>query len=98
MAAAQHSGHGLLNLAICCLGVTIEKGLRGHDDAVDAEAALHRLLIDKSLLNRMRFLDCSQTFQRADIGAGDARYRGDAGSNRLTFDDHGTGAALSKTA
>ena len=68
-AAAQHAGHRLPDLRVRRFRVPIEERLGGHDDAVDAEAALHRLLVDERLLNRMRLVDRAETFERRDLGA-----------------------------
>ena len=97
-AAAQNPGHRLLNLSFGGFRVLIQKGLRRHDDSADAEPALGRLLIDKSLLNRVRILRSAKSFKRCDFGRGDSLNGCDAGSDRLAFDDHGTRAALSQTA
>ena len=54
--AAENRREGLLDFAFARRGVLIEKRLRGEDDAIQTEAALRRLLVDKSLLDGMRFL------------------------------------------
>ena len=71
-AAAEHAGHRLLDLGVARLRVLIEERLRREDDAVQAEAALRRLLVDERLLNRMRLLDGAEPFERRDLGAVDA--------------------------
>ncbi len=53
-AAAQHAGHRLLNLGVGRLGILIEECLRREDDAVQAEPALRRLMLDEGALQRMR--------------------------------------------
>ena len=53
-AAAQHAGHRLLNLGVGRLGILIEERLCREDDAVQAEPALRRLIVDEGALQRMR--------------------------------------------
>src|SRR5439155_4503992 len=53
-AAAEIVSERLLDLVVVCMGVLIEQCFRLHDHAVDAIAALHRLLVDEGLLQRVR--------------------------------------------
>jgi hypothetical protein len=76
-AAAQHAGHRLLDLGVGRLGILIEECLRREDDAVQAEPALRRLMLDEGALQRMRGFDGSQSLERDEIGAfhgGDRRH------------------------
>src|SRR6185436_4817585 len=66
-AAAQDTGERLLDLFVRCARIAIEKGLRGQDDAAQAEATLRSLLVDERLLQRMRFLDRPQPLERGDL-------------------------------
>ena len=68
--AGAHVGFGRMRHAV-------EQLLGRHDHAVDAVAALRRLLVDERLLQRMRLVDRAETFDggdllRADV-AGSAR-------------------------
>jgi hypothetical protein len=56
-AAAEDAGHCLLNLGAGRLRILIEEGLRREDHAVQAVAALRRLLLDEGALDGMRPLD-----------------------------------------
>src|SRR4051794_26128176 len=56
-AAAQIVGERLLDVAVRGVAVPVEQLLGHHDHAIDAVAALHRLLVDEGLLDRMRLLD-----------------------------------------
>ena len=49
----------------------IEQRLRLHDHAGDAMAALHRLLIDEILLQRMRMRRSAKAFERRYGGVAD---------------------------
>src|SRR5207237_1595059 len=53
-AAAQHTGHALLNLSVGGFRVAIDERFRRHDHRVQAKSALCGLLVDERLLNRMR--------------------------------------------
>src|SRR5947207_677556 len=96
--SAKHIRHRLLDLRFRGFGTFIQKGFRGHDDAVDAEAALHGLFVDERLLDRMRFLDRAESFKRCDVAARYGADRSDTRSNCFTLYDHGTRAALSEAA
>src|SRR5208282_1856334 len=76
-----------------------EESCRLHDHAVDAVAALRRLLFDESPLHWMQLLDGAQAFQCHDrIVGGQPRQRCDARARRRSVDMNGAGAALSKPA
>src|ERR1700722_7074540 len=79
-AAAQDAGHRLLDLLFCSPGILVEKGFGGHYDATHAESTLRRLFVDECLLNRVRLLDRSQTFERRNPGAGDGLDGSDTGA------------------
>ena len=59
-AAAEIVGERLLDVGIARLLVRAQQRRRLHDHAVDAVAALRRLLVDKGLLHRMRLLAASR--------------------------------------
>src|SRR2546422_10806245 len=98
VATAEHAGHGLLDFDVCGFWFAIQKCLGSHDDAIDAKSALHRLLIDERLLNRVRLLEASEAFERRDLRSRDSAHRRDAGTYCLAFDDHRAGSALTETA
>ena len=97
-AAAENAGHGALNLLVAGIGIFVDEGLGRHDDGVQAKTALRRLLVDESLLNRVRLVDGAEAIERGDFVSRDGFDRRDAGANRLTFHDHGAGAALAEAA
>ncbi len=49
-AAAQITGEGIAYFVVAGIFILRQQRGRGHDHAVDAIAALHRLLVDESLL------------------------------------------------
>src|SRR5437899_8505453 len=74
VAPAKDPRQRLLNVRIGCFGIPVQVGFCGHDDAAEAKAALHGLLIDERFLNRMRLRARSQTFERRDLRARDVRW------------------------
>jgi hypothetical protein len=95
-AAAQDARHGLANLLVAGLRVPIEEGFGRHNDAIDAKTALRGLLSDKCALQGMGLVDRSDALKCGDFRSRDRTHRRDAGAHRLTFHDHGTGAALAQ--
>jgi hypothetical protein len=95
-AAAKYAGERLLRLRFGRRGSFIEERFRRHDYGVETEATLSSLFFDESLLKRMWFVRCADSFQRGDFGAGNGLYGSDAGTNCLLVDDDRAGAALSK--
>src|SRR6185436_383651 len=93
-AAAEDTGERLLHFGIGRLRVLIEKRLGGEDDAVEAEAALCRLLGDERPLDRVRALDRAEPFERRDLGAGGGAHRCHARTYGAAADDHRARAAL----
>src|SRR5256885_9707618 len=53
-AAAQVAGQGLGDFLVGGRGLVVEQGHQGHDHAVGAVAALGGLLVNESLLHRVR--------------------------------------------
>src|SRR5205809_5251424 len=98
MTAAKHAGHGLPNLRVRRFRSLVEERFGRHDNAVDAESALHCLLIDEGLLDGMGSLDSSDPFQCRDLRSCHRTHRCDAGADRLTFDDDRTRPTLAQTA
>ena len=97
-ASAKHIRHRLLDLSICRTGIAIEERLGRHDDAINAETALHGLLVDKRFLDGMWFLQCAETFQRRDFGCTDGFDGRHAGTHRLSIYNYGAGTALTQPA
>ena len=62
-AAAFETGQALADLGIAGMRLLLEECRRGHDPAIDAVAALRHLLVDIGLLQRMRMLARSQSFE-----------------------------------
>ena len=56
-AAAENAGHGALDLLVAGFGIFVEEGFGGHDDRIQAKAALRGLLVDESLLDRVRLVE-----------------------------------------
>ncbi len=78
-AAAEVVGERLLDLRLGRLLVVGEERGGLHDHAVDAVAALHRLLLDEGALHRMRLLRRAEAFERHDLLlGGERRQRRDA--------------------
>ena len=97
-AAAEIAGESLFDLFRSRMRRLGKDGLRGHDHAVSAIAALSSLLGDKSGLDDIRFFHCSEPFESGDSAARDLSYGSDARSHGLPVHQHGAGATLSQTA
>jgi hypothetical protein len=69
-----------------------------HDHAVDAVAALHRLLFDERLLQRVRLLGRAEPFEGHHFRPRSLRDREHARADRPAVDMHGAGAALREPA
>ena len=65
-AAAQVAGQCVLDLRVAGFGVGFQQRSRAHDHAVDAVAALHGLLVNKSLLQLVGLAVLAQAFQCGD--------------------------------
>src|SRR5262249_8950197 len=97
-AAAQVAVQAGPAVLLARVRIAVEQRLGGHDHAVDAVTALSRLLGDEGALQRMRFLDRTQAFDRGDGGIAERADGSDAGTRRLAVDQHRSGAALGKPA
>src|SRR5437764_134238 len=93
-ATAEIVGERLFDLSLARVPLSAKEGGCLHDHAVDAVAALHRLLVDEGLLDGMRLLGRAEAFQRRDLAGADAGNRKLTGAHRRAVDDHGAGAAL----
>src|SRR6516225_118416 len=84
-----------------CLGrprIAIEQLFRRHDHAIDAVAALGRLLLHEGTLQWMRFIQRADAFDGRDLASRYRADRRDAGTRRLAVDEHGASAALRQPA
>src|ERR1035441_190345 len=93
---AQYAGHRLLDLLFRRARILIQKSFRRHDNAAHAESALRRLLVDKRLLNRVRFLDRPQPLQCGDAGPGHSLHRGHTGADGVPVNHNRTSPALTQ--
>src|ERR1700689_4430345 len=91
---AQDARHSFLDFFFRGLGILVEKNFGGKNHATQAIAALRGFLIDERLLNRMRLVDGSQTFERDDLESLHRFHRSSAGANRLSLHHDGAGSAL----
>ncbi len=93
-AAAEVALERLLDLLVGGLGISVEQSFGGHDHPRGAEAALHRPVLNESLLQRMQLAVRSQPLNRfhaRSIGAGGLS---DAGAHRIAVHDHRAGPAV----
>lgn len=97
-AAAEITRQRFFDLAVRRFGIFIQQGFARHDHAVDAVAALGRLLIDERLLNFVHLLGRAQAFERRDRFILHRAHRSDTRANGVTLHDDGAGAALSEAA
>src|SRR4030088_2472717 len=92
-AAAQVERQPFAHLRFGGMRRAVEDGFGAHDHAVDAVAALRRLLGDEGLLQRMRPVHAAEAFDRHDLGLADIPDRYDAGAYRLPGDQDPAGPA-----
>jgi len=97
-AAAQIAGQSFFDLAVAGLGIFIEQRFGSHNHAVDAVAALHRLLVDEGLLDFVHLLSRAQAFEGSDRAILGGAHLGHAGTDGVTVHDDGASAALRHTA
>src|SRR5688572_19441324 len=97
-AAAQVAGERLPDLVVARALVGREQRGGFHDHAVDAVAALHRLLLDEGLLQRVRPLRGAQPFERDDLLAGGRGHGEATGAHGFSVHVHRTSAALREAA
>ncbi len=94
-AAADIAVERQCNLAARRLRIFVEQSLRGDQDARQAVAALAGLLVDESLLQRVRATGIAQALNSSDRFSGDAPHRfGAAFLRRAVDQDHATAALL----
>ena len=92
-AATQIAGKRGANLVIGGVANAIQQALGRDDHAGRAKAALSRLLLQESLLQRMQRVSRSQAFDGRDLQAGDMTDRQLAAGDVNAIDQHFTGAA-----
>ena len=97
-AAADVAVEGLLDLRLGRARVLLQERDRLHHHAVDAVAALGRLLVDERLDDRVRVLLRAEPLERRDLLPGHGRDGHDAGADRLPVHVHGAGPALREPA
>ena len=97
-ATTQVAGQGGLDLAVGGLGSFIEQRLGRHDHAVNAVTALHRLLVDKGLLDLVHLLGRAQAFESGDRFVLSRADGSDAGANGVAVHDDGASTALGQAA
>ena len=97
-AAAEDSGHRLLDLFGCWLRSLVEEGFGGHDHTVHTEPALGCLLGDERFLQRVGFVNGSYSIERGYVRAFGGLQRGDARSHGLAFNNDAAGSALAEAA
>src|SRR4051794_35621747 len=97
-AAAEIGGKRGAHFVLQRVRVALEQIGRGHDHAVDAIAALRRLLFDEGGLQRMRILDRAETLNGRDLGLAEPPDRRHAGSRGDAVDQYRAGAALREPA
>ncbi|MNP51905.1 hypothetical protein D3C76_1462600 [compost metagenome] len=96
-AAAAEIGRQLVaNLRLAGVRIAVEQGLGRHDHAVHAVATLRRLLLNESLLHRVRVLTGADAFEGGDFPAFGTGQREHTRPRRNTIDDHRAGTALAQ--
>ena len=97
-AAAEVRFHVLADLCFAGVRIRFEQGLRTHDHAGDAIAALRGLVIDECLLKCPGFFWRAKTFEGAHRALADGCNGQDARERWFSVDQHGAGTTLAKPA
>src|SRR5258708_26147786 len=97
-ATAQNTRHYFLDFLLRRLGIFIQKSFGGHNDAIQAKAALRGLLFDERFLDGMRLVDGAQTFESDDLDSLHRFHRCDTGADRLALHKHRARSALTQPA
>src|SRR5713226_8474618 len=97
-AAAEIACQRPLDLVLARPLVPVEQGLGMQDHAVDAIAALHRLILDERFLQGIRIGRGAEALERSDSAFSRVADRKRARTYRLAVDMHGAGTALAKAA
>src|SRR4029453_1182584 len=93
-AAAEVAGDGLAQGQLVGVGLAVQQVVDGHDHAGDAEAALHRPLLDKGPLDVGQLALWAEPLDGADVAAGGVGGRHTAGRHQHPVQQHRAGAAL----
>src|SRR6516164_3583863 len=100
MASAQELRRAqcLEDLILRSVGILIDEGLSVKHGSTQAIPTVHGLLGDERLLDGVRIVHGAQTLDGGNGVAGGVRDAGDAGTNGLAIEKHGTAATLSEAA
>jgi hypothetical protein len=93
-AAAQHTTQSLANFLIRRFWFCVQQSFCGQNHPAQAVPALRGAFLDKGLLNWMRFLRRTQTFERRYRLAANGADWFHTGTNNLRSKHHRTSAAL----
>jgi hypothetical protein len=97
-AAALQASQPVADVGLGGVRLVAQQRRRGHDPAVQAIAALRRLLMDEGRLQRVRVFRRADAGEGDDLGGADLGDRQRAGALRRAVDMHGAGAALAQSA
>ncbi len=92
-AAADVAGQGFLDLGRRRLGVLVEGGTHGHDEAGRAEAALLGVVLDERRRHRVELAAVDEALGRLDLLALCLQRQHGAGVDGFAVEHHGAGAA-----
>src|SRR5918999_3515230 len=93
-AAAEVAGDGLAQGELVGVGPAVEQVVDGHDQPRDAEAALHRPLLDEGPLDVGELAGGAEALDGADVAAGGVGGQHAAGGHQDPVQQHRAGAAL----
>lgn len=97
-ATAQYASKRFPNLLVGGIRFFVQHGFGGEDYAAETKPALSSALIDKGLLNRMRFLRSAEAFQGGNFVLANGAYREHAGARGLAVQDDRASSALGQAA
>ena len=96
-ASTEILGQPLPHLLLGWMRVAIKDLVSSHDHATDTVTTLCGLFLDEGPLQRVGFLNGSETFYGGDLGGPHGTDLGHAGAHRKTPDQDRAGAALSQS-
>src|SRR6266545_4075337 len=97
-AAAEVPREAVMDLGQRRVGVLVEQGLGGHDEARGTEAALLCVVLDEGGLERMELVDRAETLDGLDPGVLGLDRQDAAGVDRPAVQEDGAGAARAAVA
>jgi len=97
-AAAQQAAQGFQNIRSGGVGILLNVGISVEHGTADAITAMHGLFGDESLLDGMRTTQGTEAFYGGNGMIRAVGYSSDAGTNGLSVEQHGAGAALAQAA